>query len=89
MHNSGVLCEKLGLSGKVVMKGVMHDLDVRGRPQCLYRLDHFGLVAQGGRVKPKRLDKADDAGKPAGPLTNYLASLAPAGLSPFKGQKSG
>ena len=34
-------------------------------------------------------DKADDAGKPAGPITNYLASLAPAGLSPFKGQKSG
>lgn len=29
-------------------------------------------------------DKADDAGRAAGPLTNYLAGLAPAGLSPLK-----
>ena len=35
-----------------------------------------------------RTDAAADAGRPPGPLTRYLAGFAPAGLSPFKGQKS-
>jgi putative aminophosphonate oxidoreductase len=36
-----------------------------------------------------RKDEAEDAGRQAGPLTSYIASFAPAGLSPFKGQKAG
>ncbi|MBI05491.1 MAG: hypothetical protein CMM54_00760 [Rhodospirillaceae bacterium] len=35
-----------------------------------------------------RSDAAADAGRAPGPLTHYLASFAPAGLSPFKGQKT-
>ena len=35
-----------------------------------------------------RSDAAADAGTSPGPLTRYLAGFAPAGLSPFKGQKS-
>lgn len=34
-------------------------------------------------------DNAEDAGKKPGRLTEYLAGFAPAGLSPFKGQKAG
>jgi putative aminophosphonate oxidoreductase len=36
-----------------------------------------------------RKDSAADRGETTGPLTEYLASFAPAGLSPFKGQKAG
>jgi len=35
-----------------------------------------------------RTDEAADANRTPDPLTRYLASFAPAGLSPFKGQKS-
>ena len=35
-----------------------------------------------------RSDAAADAGRAPGPFTRYLASFAPAGLSPFKGQKT-
>jgi len=35
-----------------------------------------------------RSDAAADAGRPPGRLTRYLAGFAPAGLSPFKGQKT-
>jgi hypothetical protein len=43
---------------------------------------YFGaqLVRRAAAAK----DKADDAGLMTGSLTNYLASLAPAGLSPLK-----
>jgi len=34
-------------------------------------------------------DRAEDEGRKPGLLTEYLASFAPAGLSPFKGQKAG
>ena len=34
-------------------------------------------------------DRAEDAGRTPGLATRWLASLAPAGLSPFKGQKAG
>jgi glycine/D-amino acid oxidase-like deaminating enzyme len=34
-----------------------------------------------------RTDAAADAGRRSGPLTRYLAGFAPAGLSPFKGEK--
>lgn len=43
------------------------------------------LVSNAVRSK----DKAEDEGRPPGPVTRYLASFAPAGLSPFKGQKAG
>jgi len=46
----------------------------------------------GGRLVQRAVaakDRADDAGRAPGPLVNYLASFAPAGLSPFKGQKAG
>ena len=33
-------------------------------------------------------DAAADANRAPGPLTRYLAGFAPAGLSPFKGQKT-
>ena len=36
-----------------------------------------------------RKDAATDRGEDAGPVTEFLASFAPAGLSPFKGQKAG
>ena len=36
-----------------------------------------------------RKDDATDRGEDAGPVTEFLASFAPAGLSPFKGQKAG
>ncbi|HJN61827.1 MAG TPA: FAD-binding oxidoreductase [Alphaproteobacteria bacterium] len=35
-----------------------------------------------------RSDAAADKGRTPGPLTRYLAGFAPAGLSPFKGQKT-
>ena len=35
-----------------------------------------------------RTDAAADANRTPGPLTRYLAGFAPAGLSPYKGQKS-
>ncbi len=34
-------------------------------------------------------DRAEDQGRKPGAVTRYLAGLAPAGLSPFKGQKAG
>ena len=46
----------------------------------------------GGKIVQKAVaakDRAEDAGREPGPLVNYLASFAPAGLSPFKGQKAG
>jgi glycine/D-amino acid oxidase-like deaminating enzyme len=46
----------------------------------------------GGRLVQRAVaakDKAEDEGRAPGPLTRYLASFAPAGLSPFKGQTAG
>ncbi len=43
------------------------------------------LIADAIRSK----DKAEDEGRVPGRITQYLASFAPAGLSPFKGQKAG
>ena len=46
----------------------------------------------GGLVVQKAVaakDRAEDEGRSPGPLVDYLASFAPAGLSPFKGQKAG
>lgn len=46
----------------------------------------------GGRLVQRAVaakDRAEDAGREPGLLVNYLASFAPAGLSPFKGQKAG
>jgi len=46
----------------------------------------------GGKIVQKAVaakDRAEDAGREAGPVISYLASFAPAGLSPFKGQKAG
>lgn len=46
----------------------------------------------GGRLVSgavRRKDQTEDQGRPPGPVTRYLSSFAPAGLSPFKGQKAG
>jgi putative aminophosphonate oxidoreductase len=46
----------------------------------------------GGRLVQKAVaakDRAEDAGRAPGPVVSYLARFAPAGLSPFKGQKAG
>ncbi|MBR73240.1 MAG: hypothetical protein CMM30_09940 [Rhodospirillaceae bacterium] len=46
----------------------------------------------GGKIVRKAVvarDKAEDEGRIPGALTEYFAKFAPAGLSPFKGQKAG
>ncbi|GAB5469743.1 MAG: FAD-binding oxidoreductase [Rhodospirillales bacterium] len=46
----------------------------------------------GGRIVCRAVgakDRAEDSGRKVGRMTGYLASFAPAGLSPLKGQNSG
>ena len=81
-HTGRMLRPPKGMSfafGLVILAGLVRTF---GRDFPPEPIRYFGAQLVRRAVAAK--DKADDAGRLTGPLTNYLASLAPAGLSPLK-----